>query len=182
LRPKDGLQVEWKERFRSGKEIWEGKVVQAHGSRLVVDYGANGRHPFPPNLDMYSVTRLSLNIAPRARDDGWVRRLRRDGALGSFIRFTFAKGGQNLTWHGRIAQRHPDGTCHVQWQEYPKRSLFFPPPPHITDVEPVSLYIERRCPTPKLRTPTAVGECRTRRLVANVRPAPVHRRKETTKA
>lgn len=132
----------------SAIQYWEGvvtrapKTVRASVKWKVGETPQKGE-PFPPkDLQVFSV------VVERERGPfDWVlQRVRRLGAVGKVIRMRFLdRDSVTQTWWGHITAKRPDGTVMVQWKQYPRMALLFPPPARAR-VTPLSVWVAQDGP------------------------------------
>ena len=129
-------------------QCWEGVVTRAPKKvRASVEWKVGETpqkgEPFPPkDLQVFSV------VVERERGPfDWVlQRVRRLGAVGKVIRMRFLdRDSVTQTWWGHITAKRPDGTVMVQWKQYPRMALLFPPPARAR-VTPLSVWVARDGP------------------------------------
>ena len=125
-------------------QCWEGVVTRAPKNvRASVTWKVGDKpmkgEPFPPkDMQVFSVV-----VKRERKPTDWIlERVRRFGAVGKVIRMKFLdRDSVTVSWWGHITAKRPDGTVIVQWKQWPKAALLFPPPPQ-AKVTPISVWVE----------------------------------------
>ena len=117
-------------------QLWHGVVSSGTGKRVRVDYGVNGTHWFPPNLEKYEVHNLIIRPVDKPYDVQDVAFAKYRCAIGDTLIHRFQRDdGVKRTWRGTVMAKTQYGVIvrYTGGNEkantvYPERLLHFPAP------------------------------------------------------